>query len=420
MKHLLNVCLVFIFISQASAQLVFNGGGKLKINGGTAANPAFVVLNNSPVNPIMVSNSTDGIIMEAEFNHLQYNLSTGTNSISVPYMSLVLEQIPLELIPTSAGTGAGNIRFSGISAPVRASGFDNFNYMPSDVTNMGTIGQGNNSAKTIDRFWIIDANGYTVKPGVTLNFTYIDLERVNNGGNTITESLLRAQRFNNNINDWGGYIEYLPTGAINTTLNTVTNVTVSPTDFYRSWTLHDMSFPLPIELISFNATCNHHYINLQWCTASEINNSLFVIEQSFDGANFKTIGSVNGNETTTDKHCYNFQDNSAEQGLIYYRLKQIDQNGSFTYSNLIVIECENIGSTEIKIYPNPNNGTFTIETYEPGIYSIINELGQNIKEISVSANNPFVKETINLSAGIYHLSTMTSQGKMVKKIIVTN
>jgi len=90
-----------------------NGGGIIKINGGTSSNNIFVVLNNPPSTPIKTSGSSDGIIMEEEYNRLQYNLGTATTTIAVPYMSNLLEQLTLTVTPTTAGVGSGNIRFSG-------------------------------------------------------------------------------------------------------------------------------------------------------------------------------------------------------------------------------------------------------------------------------------------------------------------
>ena len=90
--------LLFTFLSfYLNAQIVFNGGAKIVFNGGTSVNNIFVVLNSPPTNPIIAASANDGIIMEAEYNRLQYNLSTGTTSIVVPYMSTALEKIPLTL-----------------------------------------------------------------------------------------------------------------------------------------------------------------------------------------------------------------------------------------------------------------------------------------------------------------------------------
>ncbi len=416
-----------ICLNHLCAQVVLNGGAKININGGTVGSPIFVVLNTPPATPITFG-ATDGIIMEAEYNRLQYNLGTGNTAITVPYMSNVLEQIPLTLTPSAAGTGAGNIRFSGIVAATRATGFDNNNYRPSDVTNMGALpGIANNSAKTIDRFWIIDANGYTTKPAVTLNFKYIDAEWAANGGNTITEANLRAQRFNSTINDWGGYIEYLPTGTINTGANTVSSVVVPAADFFRSWTLNDNSVPLPIELMNFDATCINKETVLEWCTASEKNNDYFTIEQSADGINFQSIGTVPGNGTTDIKHCYKFVAGPGIANVNYYRLKQTDYNKISTAGKIISLDaCDNILDNATLT----NNGTKTVgiivnSTYD-GNYelNVHNSLGQiiDVKQIEVKKGfNTIVVELNNVSNAVYYLSLVNGSEKPItKKIVVSD
>jgi hypothetical protein len=183
--------LLLNFSVESFAQLNINGGAKININGGTVASTIYVVINSPISTPIVTSGSTDGIITEAEYNRLQYNLATATTAITVPFMSSLLESFPLIVTPTSAGVGDGNILFSTTKAVTRATGYNNSVYKPSDITSMST------GVSAIDRFWIIDATGYTTKPAVTLSFTYIDDEWASNGGNTITESALKAQRYNN-------------------------------------------------------------------------------------------------------------------------------------------------------------------------------------------------------------------------------
>lgn len=424
-KYLL---LLLSFLSlHATSQIVMSGGARININGGTAGTPIFVVLDTPPATPITYG-ATDGIIMESEYNRLQYNLGTGSTAINVPYMSTAFEQIPLTLTPNTAGIGAGNIRFSGSVAATRATGFDNTAYDPSDVTNMSALpGIVNNSAKTIDRFWIIDANGYTTKPAVTLSFTYIDAEWAANGGNTITESNLRAQRFNSTINEWGGYVEYLPTGSINVATNVVSGVAVTPADFFKSWTLNDNSIPLPIELISFEANCLNKETVLEWCTASETNNAFFTIEQSIDGVSFQAIGTVQGNGTTAAKHCYKYVAGAGIANVNYYRLSQTDYSGKTTVHKIVSLDaCDNLPNNPVLT----NNGTKTVgilvnssvdASYELNVY---NSLGQiiEVKPVDVKKGyNTIQVDLDHVSNAVYYLSLVNGAEKPVtKKIVVSD
>lgn len=109
---------------------------------------------------------------------------------------------------------------------------------------------------------------------------------------------------------------------------------------------------LPIELLYFTGEKNSCGSNiLSWATATEQNNDKFEIERSIDGVDFVKIGTLKGAGNSTQKLTYNFVDNTVNPSINYYRLKQIDFDGSFSYSNLISIDnsCESSVKT-IKIY----------------------------------------------------------------------
>ena len=113
--------------------------------------------------------------------------------------------------------------------------------------------------------------------------------------------------------------------------------------------------PLPVELIEFYGISNGHSVELYWTTASELNNDYFDIEKSDDGVNFLAIGRVNGNGTTDNRHTYHFTDYSISEKPTYYRLKQVDFDGSNEYSKLIVVNSF-LGQNEaVSVYPNPGN-----------------------------------------------------------------
>lgn len=438
----MKIFLLYFFLSYTLlfsplfGQLVLKDGGVVKLNGGTSGSPIYFVLNAPPATPIATivtaGNPANGIVMEAEYNILQYNLSTATTPITVPYLSNSLESIPLTLTPTSAGVGAGNIKFSSKVAPGRATGWDNTLYMPSDVTNMGSIGIANNSSKTIDRFWIIDANGYSTKPAVTLNFSYIDAEWAANsatGSNSINEANLLAQRFNSSpsINDWEGYLGFLPAGTINTTNNTVTGVNVSAANFFRSWTLNDKTSPLPIELINFEANCISNKTVFEWCTATETNNDYFTITQSTDGVNFTTLIQVDGNGTTGQKHCYTFTTDNKTDAIVYYQLWQTDFDKTTKKLKLVSVEACN-GKIDNSIITN--TGTKNVNVIINSLVEsndeviIHNTLGQIIMHQSVATQQGKNQYSFNLSSfcnGVYYVSIIrNNQTLNSKKIIITD
>ncbi len=166
---------------------------------------------------------------------------------------------------------------------------------------------------------------------------------------------------------------------------------------------------LPVEITSFQATKERfQQIQLEWVTVSEENNAMFAVEHSTDGRNFEEIAKVEGNGNSVTEHYYSYMDKFPESGLNYYRLKQIDFDGTFEYSEVISVEVEkntdqplaianSLAKSEITLIFNDNptsnavvevfntNGnllyqtkinsetthlTVDVDTYEPGMYFV--------------------------------------------------
>ena len=121
---------------------------------------------------------------------------------------------------------------------------------------------------------------------------------------------------------------------------------------------------VPVELVSFNAEVDENRIKLKWETASEINNSGFVVERSGDNNSFERIGFIEGKGTTTEKQEYTFIDASITgKGKFYYRLKQVDLDGTETYSDVIEVDYAVVPKvfSLSQNYPNPFNPATTIQ-----------------------------------------------------------
>ena len=108
----------------------------------------------------------------------------------------------------------------------------------------------------------------------------------------------------------------------------------------------------PVTWLSFNARLNADSVLLNWQTATELNNARFEIQRSPDGRSFTTIGNQNGSGTSSLRHDYSFMDKNPLPGVSYYRIKQVDLDGKFTYSVVIAIRFEK-GSIYTVVYPNP-------------------------------------------------------------------
>jgi hypothetical protein len=208
-------------------------------------------------------------------------------------------------------------------------------------------------------------------------------------------------------------------GSTNQTINVIANTAYSivviglfgtEDAFAFTLTAAAGSVVLPIELLSFTAiNTDGRQNNLTWVTASELDNSHFVIERSTDGSTFHRIGQVKGNNKPSR---YQFVDNQLF-ATSYYRLKQLDFDGRFEYSKIISI-AQN-GKNAVSVYPNPSNGVFSIvgaEDIEDEQFTLINNIGQTIV-IAVQNDNQ-----LDLSAypsGVYYLR-IASSGQVVKLI----
>jgi hypothetical protein len=125
------------------------------------------------------------------------------------------------------------------------------------------------------------------------------------------------------------------------------------------------NIPLPIELISFTASCENQNIVLKWTTASEINNDYFTLERSLNESSWQAIDTVDGAGNSFTVRNYLYADNLMNLNLpsasfLYYKLKQTDFDGHFKYSNTIAVEKCNETQSEFSVYPNPSNGSFIL------------------------------------------------------------
>jgi photosystem II stability/assembly factor-like uncharacterized protein len=155
---------------------------------------------------------------------------------------------------------------------------------------------------------------------------------------------------------------------------------------------------IPVELTSFTAETTENKIILNWTTATELNNQGFELDRSFDNETFEKIGFVPGFGTTTESKSYTYKIDEFDSGIQYYRLKQIDFDGTYEYSEVIEIEAITPEQfTLFQNYPNPFNPSTSIK-FSIAVDSIVklklfNMLGQEVAELLNS----------EISAGIHHI-----------------
>ncbi len=338
--------------------------GELNLNGTTLA------ITNSATSAIDRTGANVGYIKgektTAPYGEVkwQQELAPAASVFVYPFGKSSTEYIPFTYTVTTAATGGSSPRT--ISVSTYGTATDNLPIM-SPATNLnGTTG----GVSVVDRYWAITLNNYIgTRPTATMDFVATDAEITTTGLNPetpttysgVTSAVLAAQRWSPS-NYWDAAVgspsqTYTPDTPAPTTntgrvqilgWNQFTPGVASP------WVLVDQSVPLPIELVEFTAVAKLGIVELNWRTASELNNDLFTIERSTSGEKFYKIDSISGAGTKSSESKYLAKDLNPNPGLSYYRLKQTDFDGKFTYSKVISVEiaAQNLWS----VYPNPSNG----------------------------------------------------------------
>ncbi len=171
------------------------------------------------------------------------------------------------------------------------------------------------------------------------------------------------------------------------------------------------STPLAVKLISFTGKNNGVYNQLNWSTASEQNSASFEVERSADSKTWSNIGTVRSksiNEQSNAELDYNFEDNTPAQGFNYYRLKQIETNGKFAYSNVVNIEVNTTATIVCK--PNPVKDQLTVTGLTKGAtVAVYNAEGKLVYSGTTQSSVAQIA-VANLASGTYFLK-VANNGK---------
>lgn len=255
--------------------------------------------------------------------------------------------------------------------------------------------------------WTSNDQGNTFKAGVNVQFTGNVL-----GGGTVTQTFT--------INPTGNAGTQWHFGlTFNSTFQaaslTSLQVTILGTGNAANYiALDNIVFSstslLPVQLTQFTATNEGLKNSLAWTTASEVNNKGFEIERSQNSADFYAIGNIKAQGKAAN---YTFTDFTPLTGTNYYRLKAVDNDGSFQYSKTVAVETSK-GKKNIKVFPTNTDGIVNIQNDDLSVpqVSVFNAIGQLI----------FTRKSTNrvdlstLTAGMYLIEVHTSNGKVMEKV----
>lgn len=422
-----------VFVAQNNA-LVINNDAFIVINGGTIGDEAVLVVNQSHPNGITTSGTGGNIITNGEFDYIKWNNGTGTGNYNVPFTARTgMNKIPLQINISSAGVGNGYMALS--SWEVSPGPASNNQPWPSEVVHMaGANGQADVSEYAIDRFWVIDVRDplgtgqtFTTFPTPTIIFNYSLHPDEIGGGNVLATNNLGAQQYDGTQNKWFGWFTAgIPNGIYGNGAvpGIVSGVNPPAGTWYRTWTLADMSEPLPVEMTYFNGNCEDNGIVIEWQTASELNNDYFEIHKSQNGYEFEKIATIIGNGNSSYIQNYSYTDEVGASSNVFYKIAQVDFDGNTKFYDPIQVNpC--MGDNGLNVYA-PNLREITIELtssfdadYEMIIYDA---LGKQIKSPSLlqakQGFNRFDIQDENLAFGTYMITLFNDQNKMTKKLIL--
>ena len=184
---------------------------------------------------------------------------------------------------------------------------------------------------------------------------------------------------------------------------------------------------VPVELTSFTASSAGNEVQLLWSTATELNNSGFSIERKTVSSNFMEVGFVPGFGTTSEPKSYSFNDQNLSNGFYTYRLKQVDFDGTFTYSDEVDVEVNAPAKYSLsQNYPNPFNPstkiTFSLATDSKVSLRVIDAIGQEVvslinQEMTAGVHN-IDFDASGLNSGVYFYRLQAGNFVETKKMIL--
>ncbi len=279
------------------------------------------------------------------------------------------------------------------------------------------------ASHSIVRWFSISADSSA--DSATLRFYYTDGEL--NGNN---ESLLILWK--NVSGNWTKYDSV----TRNTSENYVEAIVDIPSG-NSDWILSDSNNEdaLPVELVSFTADVRQNSVILNWQTATEMNNYGFEIERSKEKSHWGKIGFVEGNGTSNSPNEYSFTDVVSQSGKYFYRLKQIDIDGAYKYSNVVEVIVGSPEKFELRQnYPNPFNPVTTIEYSIPivkaknfspqqkvelKIYDVLGrEIATLVNKKQLPGNYSVKFDASNLPSGVYIYSLRSGSFVATRKMIL--
>lgn len=245
------------------------------------------------------------------------------------------------------------------------------------------------------------------------------------GGVLVVDGTISAAGVEGNSSISGAGDVYSPNSSgVNTSgtnsggINPITDLTGDGFETIEEFVNGGGSTPLPVELLFFNAKNSNSAVQLNWATATEINNDHFIIERSEDGAYFYEIGRVDGNGNSTEQIEYSFTDQFVLNEVQYYRLTQVDYDGQSEQFEIKRIDTSvDSPASLLTVYPTIVTDDITIKSAEPfhiknvSVTSLDGKLSLDLQNSIYQENAvTYTSRLDHLPSGNYLIRIVTSEG----------
>jgi Secretion system C-terminal sorting domain len=386
---LLFVCICHI----SNAQTALNAGDIAFLGIGTDTPDKYAFILLKAVDPGTSISFTDNTWLNGTTLATNENTSTWTTSTSLPIGTVIV--ISDGPVVTGGGSATGNL--AGLSSDGdQILAYQGASTAPSFIAAISS----ESFASTCN----------TTTGGALNNLSCLPNPLVDGvDAISVTTSTTEVDNAYYNGSTMGTVAEIL--AAINNRSNWVTSETVQT---FPSW-----SFSLPIELFKFRVQIGlNNSTLLSFTTATEKNNDHFAIERSSDGRTFTQIGEVKGAGTSVTPQDYTYTDEKPLRGINFYRLKQVDFDGQFSYSPVVSVVFGKVGN--VVLYPTPTTSTMNVRLEEAfqteANWQIVDLMGRIITEGIFPAEQTDAQIPVGtLSEGNYVLRVTAGQEVITQK-----
>lgn len=362
-----------------------------------------------------IQRSTGFIVSETDplagYGTLRWNIgqqAVGGNTFVFPFGNAASgNYLPVGVNITDPGMGvSGWLALSTYPTDVTAS--PNNRPLPAGLAVLTDVNGMENAPNVLDRFWIMEAGGYANAPTAIASFSYRDPEW-STGTNTIVEGTLQLERLENA--QW----QMLPS-VIDISANSLVAGGQPLTS--SIWTAASIGSPLPVELLGFTGERTRpREVMLRWSTASENNNAGFKVWRMIEGEEeFTALGWVDGVGDTQQLTTYAFPDDNPIDRTSYYRLEQVDFDGSHHWSPVVAVNGNSI-STPLIAFPNPARDRLMLSGLPPGTTRI--DLFDTSGRVVRSWNNTVALDDLGaLERGVYMVGVTGVDGMKSVRVVL--